>query len=234
MPSPNDDIALKNSLSANFKMRAKDTSAAQDGTLQTVRHLSTPYPVDYGVGGCFHLTSKSGIMAAGLAANSPIYSFRWTSSTMNALLRRVRIAAWGLGTAFTPGIATFDMFVCRAWTGVDTGGTTDTLTTDNGNLRTAMPATLLTEIRHSATATLSAGTRTKDAQPIDSWNIGVLGVANTAFMPTPHKIFEKLTAEHPLVFVQNEGFTIQATVPATGTWSWSITPEWDEVPIVNY
>src|SRR6266566_896275 len=139
MPSPNDNINIKDALSVAFKMRSKDTSVAQDGSIQTMRHLSVPFPVDYGVGGCFQICSKSGIMAAGLAANSPIYSFRWTSSTLNALIRRVRIQGWSLGTGFAAGIATFDMFVCRAWTVADTGGTTETLTTDNGNLRTAMP-----------------------------------------------------------------------------------------------
>src|SRR6266699_874442 len=150
MPSPNDNINLKDALSHDFKMRSKDTSVAQDGSIQTVRHLAMPYPVDYGTGGCFQICSKSGIMAAGLAANSPVYSFRWTSATFLAIVRRVRIQAWSLGTGFTAGLANFDMFVCRSWTAVDTGGTTDALTIDNGNLRSAMPPTLLPELRHSS------------------------------------------------------------------------------------
>lgn len=234
MPSPNDNFDMKSSTSFPFKIRSKDRSAAQDGTLHIMRHLVEAYPVDYGLGGCFHLTSKSGVMAAGLAANSPIYSFRWTSATFLALIRRIRISAWSLGTGFTAGIATFDMFKCQAWTVADTGGVIDTLSGDNGNLRAAMPSSALPELRHSSTATLSAGTRTKETQPIDSWNVGVLTVANTPFLSAPHKLFEKLVAEHPLVLVTNEGFTIQATVPAVGTWSWAITTEWDEVPLVNY
>jgi hypothetical protein len=234
MGSPNDNISLKDAVNpATFKMRTKDISGAQDGSLQTMQHLASPFPVDYGVGGCFQLCSKSGIMAAGLAANSPIYSFRWTSATMNALVRRVRLQAWSLGTGFTAGLAFFDMFVCRNWTVADTGGTTDTTTTDNGNLRTVMPATLLLELRHSATATLAAGTRTKDAQPVDSVTYGVTTTVNTPFS-APTKLFERLGAEHPLLLGVNEGFTIQATVPATGTWSFWITPDWDEVPLANY
>src|SRR6266853_3826937 len=140
MPSPNDNISLKDAVNPmTFKMRTKDTSVAQDGSLQTMRHLAMPYPVDYGIGGCFQLCSKSGIMAAGLAANSPIYSFRWASIQFNAIVRRVRMQAWSLGTGFTAGLALFDMFVCRGWTVADTGGITDTLTVDNGNLRSAMP-----------------------------------------------------------------------------------------------
>jgi hypothetical protein len=234
MPSPNDNISIKDGLAALFKMRTKDTSAAQDGSLQNIRHLATQYPVDYGSGGCFQLCSKSGVMAAGLAASSPIYSFRWTSATLLAIVRRVRIQAWSLGTGFTAGIATFDMFRAVAWTVADTGGVLDTITTPNGSLRSAMTASALTELRHSSTAALTAGTRTRDVQPADSMTYGVLATANTPFSPTPSKLFERVGSEHPLVLATNEGFTIQATVPATGTWSWLIIPEWDEVPIVNY
>ncbi len=235
MPSPNDNISMKDALSFTFKMRAKDRSIAQDGSLQSIRHLSESYPIDYGTGGCFQLASKSSTMAAGLAANSPIYSFRWTSTTLLGIVRRVRLLAGSLAIGFAQGTATFDMFVCRSWTVADTGGVTDTLITDNGNLRTAMPATVLSEIRHSSTATLTAGTRTKDVQPVDTLFENVGTVANTGFIVSPNgKLFEKFPEEHPLVFVQNEGFTIQATVPATGTWQWTIITEWDEVPLVNY
>jgi len=235
MPSPNDNISLRDAVKpATFKMRTKDTSLAQDGSLQTMRHLSMPCPVDYGIGGCFQLCSKSGIMAAGLAANSPIYSFRWASTTLNAIVRRVRFQAWSLGTGFTAGLAFLDMFVCRGWTAADTGGTTETLTGDNGNLRTAMPASILPELRHAATASLTAGTRVKDIQPVESMTYAITTAINTPFLPTSTILFERLGAEHPLVLANNEGFTIQVTVPATGTWSWWITTAWDEVPLEDY
>lgn len=235
MPSPNDNFWLKDAVNPQpFKMRSKDTSLAQDGSVQTVRHLSMPYPVDYGIGGCFHLCSKSGVMAVGLAANSPIYSFRWASTQFNVIIRRVRMQAWSLGTGFTAGLAFFDMFVCRGWTAADTGGTTETLTGDNGNLRSAMPSSVLPELRHSSTAALTAGTRTRDAQPIESMTFEVTTATNKPFSPAGIKLFERVGAEHPLVCANNEGFTIQATVPATGTWSWWITAEWDEVPLEAY
>jgi hypothetical protein len=235
MPSPNDNFSLKDAVNpAAFKIRTKDRSVSQDGSLQIMRHLAEPYPVDYGIGGCFQLCSKSGIMAAGLAANSPIYSFRWSNTQFNAIVRRVRMQAWSLGTGFTVGLAAFDMFVCRGWTVADTGGTTDTLTVDNGNLRSAMPSSNLAELRHSSTATLTAGTRTKDAQPVDTMTFEVTAAANKPFSVAGIKLFERVGAEHPLVCANNEGFTIQATVPATGTWSWWITAEWDEVPIEAY
>lgn len=235
MPSPNDNFWLKDAVNpAPFKMRSRDTSVAQDGSIQTVRHLAMSCPVDYGTGGCFQICSKSGIMAAGLTANSPIYSFRWANVQFNAILRRIRMQSWSLTTGFTVGVANIDMFVCRNWTVADTGGTIDTLTGDNGNLRSAMPSTLLPELRHSSTAALTAGTRTKDAQPIESMTLEVTAAANKPFSPNGIKLFERLGNEHPLCFSNNEGFTIQMTVPATGTWSWWITSEWDEVPIEAY
>jgi len=235
MASPNDNFSLKDASNpAVFKIRTKDRSIAQDGSLQIMRHLAEPYPVDYGIGGCFQLCSKSGVMAAGLAANSPIYSFRWANTQFNVLVRRVRMQAWSLGTGFTSGLAFFDMFVCRGWTVADTGGSVETLTGDNGNLRSAMPSSNLPELRHSATATLTAGTRTKDVQPVDSMTFEVTTAINKPLSVSGIKLFERVGAEHPLVCANNEGFTIQATVPATGTWSWWITTEWDEVPIEAY
>jgi hypothetical protein len=35
--------------------------------------------------------------------------------------------------------------------------------------------------------------------------------------------------EWPLVFVQNEGFVIRGTVPATGTWEFGVLMEWSEI-----
>lgn len=234
MASANDNFEIRDGLANLFKMRSKDISLGQDGSLQAVRHFATAYPVDYGVGGCFQLTSKSGTMAAGLGAGSPIYAFRWTSTLLTGILRRVRISCWSIA-GFAAGLPmTFDLFRATSWTVADTGGVTDTLGADNGNLRTAMPSSALTEIRHSSTSALSAGTRTLDAQSFDTAYFTGPLTANT-LIASRGVLFEKGgPADHPLVFAQNEGFVIQATVPATGTWAFAITPEWDEVSPTNY
>ncbi len=231
--SPNDNIQMKDALSANFKMRGKDVSTAQDGSIQQVRHLSVPYPIDYGIGGCFQFASKSGAMAAGLAASAPIFGFRWTSSTLYAILQRLRITAWSTGTGFTAGLATFDLFKASSWTVADTGGTTESLVSPNAKLRASMAASSVAEIRRSTTATLTAGTRTLDAQPSASITKAVSNAVNTLFVDHAD-LFYKPNAEHPLLLTQNEGFVIQATVPATGTWAFTIHPEWAEVSAANY
>lgn len=226
-----DNFLLKDANQAPFNFRSKDMSAAQDGSVQQAWHKASPYPVDYGSGGAFHMTSKSGSMAAGLAAASPIYAFRWSSAAMLAVVKRIRIQAWVLGTAFSPaGLATFDLMRASAWTVADTGGVTDTITGDNGNLRRSMPASLLPELRHSSTAALVAGTRTLDSQPMETL-VANTGAAVSVPILSPTKLFEKIPGEHPLVLAQNEGFVIQVTMPATGVWAFAVTPEWDEVAL---
>ena len=235
MASPNDNFQLRDGTDALFEVRSKDTSTAQDGSLHSMRHLATPYPVDYGTGGCFQMVSVSGTIGAGLSANSPIYSFRWTSSTLLALVRRVKLTAWSLGTGFTAGIGAFEMYRATSWTVADSGGATETLTSPAGKLRTTVAGSLVAEIRRSSTGTLTAGTRTKDTLSMGRVTAGVSTATNTPFVPDTHApLFEKIGAEHPLTLAQNQGFVIQATVPATGTWSFSIKTEWDEVPLVNY
>jgi hypothetical protein len=91
-----DNTIIKDGMGNQFNLRARDISAAQDGSLRRSMNLSTLFPVDYGAGGSYHRTTKSGSMAAGLTGGSPIYSFLFTSSTLLALVRRVRISAWTL------------------------------------------------------------------------------------------------------------------------------------------
>lgn len=235
--STSDNRLIRDGNSNLFTNRMKDISTAQDGSIQRSLILSSPYPVDYGaaagLGGCYQHVAKSGSMVAGLAANAPIFSMRHSQVTPNlyALLRRVRINAWSLGTGFTAGIATFDMYVARSFTASDTGGAADT---GPSKLRFAMSSSVMADIRHSSTATLTAGTRTLDANPIATWNVGVGTATNTTFSATPHTLFERLADHHPLLLANNEGIVIQATVPATGVWAFQITPEWDEVALGLY
>lgn len=234
MPSANDDITFKDGLDSTYKLRSKDISSAQDGSLQQMRHLATPYPVDYGVGGCYRNTSKNGgTMAAGLAAASSIYAFRNSSASLNAVVSRVRFGGWSLSVAFAAGLITLDMFVARSFSVMDTGGSATTLTGSEAKLRTAM-ATVSAAIQHSVTGTLTAGTRTLDTNVANSLALVAPTSTNTPFSSGQSTLFEVLSGEHPLVLAQNEGFVIRATVPGTGTWAFQVTTEWSEVPLVNF
>lgn len=184
-------------------------------------------PNDYGSLGIYSLGAASGTMAAALAANSPVYSFRWGNSTNLGIVRKVIISAGGIG-AFTAGQATFQMLVARSFTASDTGGTSILPSGNANKLRTSMGTTLLTDVRISATATLTAGTRTLDGQALGSLTGATTATAGTVILP-PTAIFEARAGEYPLVLAQNEGFVIQATVPATGTWTFSVSTEWEEL-----
>jgi hypothetical protein len=148
----------------------------------------------------------------------------WRSSTA------IRMSA-ACTTAFAAGRFAFDAFFARSFTASDTGGTAPTITGANGKKRTSYATTLVTDLRLSATATLSAGTRTLDANPFGKLH-GVVGTgANTQFVNPNTQLFvgRDNSDQIPLVFAQNEGFVIQATVPATGVWFFSVTLDWLEI-----
>lgn len=194
-----------------------------------------PRPNDYTSFGMFSIGGASSTMAAGLAAAAPIYCFRNSSAnTAVVVIKKVVISAGNSATAFAAGVATFNMFASRSWTTADTGGTdiTPTSTSSNQNkLRTSMGGSGIAgtgNIRISATGTLTAGVRTLDAQPMASASGSVPATAGSVVIP-PTTIFQASAGDYPLVCATQEGFVIQATVPATGTWTFSVQTVWEEL-----
>jgi hypothetical protein len=198
----------------------------QDVEAATKAARSTLRPIDYGALGSYKKAGVSGLMAAGLAGAAPIFSFRGLAANL-ILVRRVRFGA-GSVTGFAAGIALFNMFVARAFTVNDTGGGALVLTTNNAKLRTSMATSLVQDFRISSTATLTAGTRTKDADPVGSIATSVTATAGAPVV-APTDLFNQPASNHPLVLAPNEGFVIEATVPATGTWTFAAEVEWDEI-----
>jgi hypothetical protein len=188
-------------------------------------------PVDYGSLGIYRFSWLSGTMAAGLAANSPIWSFRWGDATRLAVFQKlIGDGMAGSSTAFAAGFASFKAFFARSFTASDTGGAILTITGNNGKLRTSMGTTLLTEIRASTTATLTAGTRTLDAQPLAQHAFSIGTVVSVIYIPPATPLFnEDVVGTMPIVLAQNEGVVVQATVPATGTWQIGLTSMHAEV-----
>ena len=88
-----DNKQLKDGVGDVFSLRQRDRSTGGDGSLMQTMVLSTGYPIDYGIGGCFQHCAESGIMAAGLAAASPVYTFQWTGqfARASASCARVRL-----------------------------------------------------------------------------------------------------------------------------------------------
>lgn len=212
------------------KLAGGVTGALQEVETNTLAARITPRPIDVGALGSYSATVKTGIMAAGLSAASPIVAFLWKPAVVSAslcLIRKMKFSLYNLGTGFAAGDALFEWYVARSFTVQDTGGGAATLTTNNAKLRSSY-ATTQAAIQVSATATLTAGTRTLDANPLTA----LQGVVTTAAFGQAFQgeVFRAAPGEQPLILAgTGEGVIIQATVPATGTWTGYATFDWDEV-----
>lgn len=190
----------------------------------------TAKPDSHGTLGHYCLAAVSGTMAAALAANSDIVQFRWSDATRFCRLLEVALTGMYQLTGFTAGAGLFRVGFARTYTANGTGGTAMTLTGDNNQVRTNMGASLLGDFRVATTAALGAGTKTYDTQDFGNYPKMILAAANT-------QVFEGVVlykcetddGEHPIVFAQNEGFGIRATVPATGTWVFGVRVKWAEL-----
>lgn len=187
-------------------------------------------PLEYGSLGVYRMALLSGTMAAGLAAAANIYSYRWGDATRLSIIQKVVIDGLsGSATAFTAGFGSVRMFAARSFTASDSAGTAATLTGNNNKLRTAMGTTLVTDIRMSATAALTAGTRTLDANALGQISLTFGTAVSVQYLNNIVLFGEDVGPEMPLVLAQNEGFVLQATVPATGTWQVGVSTRWAEV-----
>jgi len=204
-----------------------------DGT--TYRALRvTMRPTDYALLGLYRISMQSGVMAAGLAAFATIFYARWVASPQLALIWGVSLdGVAGTSTAFTAGTGFHGFQVARAWTVDGSGGNLAVLTGNNQKLRASMGSSLMGTIRCSSTAALSAGTNNTDAQgmghiwyPINTAT-GVTYVTQAGFYGS--QTLEDGGNPAPIVLAQNEGVTVNASMPATGTWQFGISMSWSEV-----
>lgn len=186
-------------------------------------------PYEFGSNGSFKKSLATGTMAAGLAGAAPIFSFRWTSTTLLAVITKIVLDGFGSLTGFTAGQALLILKIARGFSVVDSGGTAGALTAAMTKLRTSMANTQLGDVRISSTATLTPGTRTLDTDPIGQWMYSLPVTANANFMAQPAPLLDSTQDGHPVVLAANEGVVINATVPATGTWLSGVTICWSEV-----
>jgi hypothetical protein len=187
-------------------------------------------PMDVGGLGSYSVAQTTGTMAAGLAANSPIFSFRWSSNIYTALIRRVFISITGTATTFTAGIGAVGCIFVRNFSASDSAGTAVAVAGKTNMRRSHFSSSSSADIRISSTATLTAGTGTLDANDMTRINFGVPAVAWTSFLSNADLWAPDFSTEWPLVLCQNEGFRVRVTVPATGTWTAVVGCEWAEIP----
>lgn len=171
---------------------------------------------------------KSGIMAAGLAANSEIFQFRHLD-TVN--LRTIRVLAVNLSvasdtTGFTAGAGFFDLVPARAWTVDGSGGTAATVSAGAGRFRstnTGYDAHSADSVRGAATAALTAGTKTLDSQGVAAYAAAFSVTAGAQILTRTNLLVLGGDLDNePLVLGNQEGFVIRADVPAVGTWKFAV------------
>jgi hypothetical protein len=187
---------------------------------------------DYGALGIYNVSNTSGLMAAGLAGASRVFSLRWPDASRFFKLNRFQLTAGNDATAFAAGSFIFNLFVVRNFSVNDSVGT-DLVPTGNTNkLRTTgMGSTLFTAgcIRLATTLAVSGGTLASiDTNPIGTVVGSVPNVAGSKMLDQL-ALFEARPGEHPVILAQNEGLILQATVPATGTWKLAPKVEWSEL-----
>jgi hypothetical protein len=185
-------------------------------------------PDDVGSLGAYSLAAASGVMGAGLASAAPVFSFRY-GGVNTAILKRALLTAVNAGTAFSAGTCAFDLIVARAFTASDSGGASVLPTTGN-KLATTMANTGVTDIRIASTGTLTPGTRNLDSQSIAKIIAPApITTVNYALVGPQASLLDRRVGDWPLVLAYNEGFVIQATMPATGTWTFAIQIDWEEL-----
>jgi hypothetical protein len=223
---------MKDGQGNEFTLVTRDQSLDASNSVRQNWHFDTKLPLDHTGGGSYEVVAKSNTIAAGLTANSPIIMFRFASASNIAIIRRLRLNAWTVGAGFAAGIAQFDAFVARTFSIEDTGGLLAAIASNTAKLRTSNMNAAVAHLRVADTAALGVGTRTLDGQPFET-AIGAPAptVVNTMIVSNAVLFQEH---DHPLVLENLEGVIVQASVPGTGTWAFSIHVAWDEINSKQY
>jgi len=187
-------------------------------------------PLDYNANGIYSLFVPTGVIAAGLAANSEIFQFRNSQSAKQIKVLYVGLQAAVDATGFTAGAAIFDMIKSTGWSGQGTGGTAVTLGAaefldHTGQVPSVMAAG---DIRIASTGALGAGTKTL-ATNAQAGAVASAGAAGQVILYPADILYVDGPDYTPFTLKQNEGFSLRATVPATGTWKAGVQIVWSEL-----
>lgn len=194
--------------------------------LKTLRAVIKP---DEAVG-TYQLSAATGAITT-LAANGPIFSFRWAPGTGQVcVIKRVAIG-FNATTGFTTGQAMgFGMYFARSFTASDTVGTAITPILGNSNKnRSTQMTSMVTDARISAAAVLTAGTRTLDSQALGLTQFYAPTTTAGTLLASTNLVSYNLD-DYPLVLQNNEGFVItnQILMGAAGVGTAYINVEWFE------
>lgn len=116
--------------------------------------------------GCYQVNGRTNTYAA-LSAGAPLVSFRWGDTSHIAILNHVKVQVIATVAATVAGQAEREIIRATGWTASDTGGTALTPLGNSNKMRSTQPNSLLTDLRVFG-GTITAGTRTLDANPMAS------------------------------------------------------------------
>lgn len=184
--------------------------------------------------GSYRKAMTSGTIAAGLAANSLVFAFKYQTSNLNGMaqIRRITVSAGDL-VAFAAGFINLQAFIGRPYTTLENvGGTAGVFTAHGGKLDSALPVSAGASCYISTTAAISGGVHNDDTDPFANCPLSVSATAGNPPLLAPFELFRAIpnvNGDAPLILRgSGEGFSIKATVPATGTWQLGVTVDWDE------
>ena len=208
-------------------------SAADGTTLGTVGPTSLGLNITIKpdeLAGAYQIAAATGAIVAATAAGT-VFSFRYAPGTGQVcVIKRVSVAVSSanttLNTAAQVGIG---IFVARGFVASDSGGTAlAPLATGAGRYRTALLTSNATDIRIATTTTLTAGTRTLDANTLGSTYFYATAAVGT-YLPLTNLVSYNVS-DYPLVLQNNEGFVVNTltAMPALGSSSVFINVEWFE------
>jgi hypothetical protein len=188
----------------------------------------------------------SGLIAAGMVGPLPIWEMRFPPQNVNALVRAVHFSAAAV-TLFTAGVFTVSLFRATGFSAVDATGAAvapTLLGKSQAKSSRFAPSQLQSTaqsfaILSTAATGLTGGTKTLDNNPLYVVSAGVpvtAGTGNTWIVNPGTRLHDQAySSMEPLELTQNEGLIIRAeAVPATGTWTFSVDVEWDEIDPSKY
>jgi hypothetical protein len=230
---------------AGIQIQGAGGSVAEVGAFASKALHTVGKPQDYGALGHYRAVMTTGTIAAGMAANGELVQMRWVDATRFCVIFEVSILEFrNITTAFAAGPYNFNVIRSTAWSADGTGGGVVSVADPQLQLRAAtMGASLFsTGFRLATTAALGAGTKTFDTLPMGACfgNVGSTPAIAQLYIPAGSPVTgyggpgvelmhpDVGAGEHPLVLAQNEGLSIRATVPATGTWIASFLVKWAE------
>ncbi len=197
-------------------------------------------PNPYGALGHYRVATKTGTLAATLAADSQLFTVRWTHATYLMVIHYLAVRFQPL-TLFTAATLTDFGFDLKKATSVSAGGGGNQVLNPT-KMRSSMAASQLAsgttgDMRIATTGLLTALT-TLDANAFagsigDTQRVNPAAATEEQRVNDPTLIFapDVGSGEHPLVLTANEGLAVvnRTVWPAAGTGIVQVEMSWSEV-----